>query len=288
LIPYLSIPELRLAFLSYVPGLDRLVGPESPPSLKPFGVLVALGVYLGAAVAVRHARERGLDARKMNEFIAWTVGGGFVGGHVLDALFYHPHDVMRNPLYLFALWNGLSSFGGFTGAIAGSFAWGRRRHEGILHYCDVICSAFPLAWVFGRAGCSVAHDHPGRLSAAWFAVRYPMLPEHMGRFDLGLYECILTIPLAVAFAVLWRRGTRPTGFYIGWMCVLYAPVRFLLDFLREEEGHGVHGVDPRYAGLTPAQWACFALVGLGLYFLKGMRHRRIEPLVRPSGRSSRA
>jgi phosphatidylglycerol:prolipoprotein diacylglycerol transferase len=52
------------------------------------------------------------------------------------------------------------------------------------------------------------------------------------------------------------------------MCVTYAPVRFLLDFLREQEGEGVLGGDPRYGGLTPAQWGCFGLLLLGSYFLR--------------------
>jgi phosphatidylglycerol:prolipoprotein diacylglycerol transferase len=283
LIPYLTFPELRLTFLEWIPGLGRLIDAHDPPSIKPFGLLVAIGVYVGALVGVRHARSRGLDAKKMSDFIFWTVGYGFVGGHVLDAIFYHPHEVARNPLYLFALWNGLSSFGGFVGAMVGGFAWGRHRRESILPYVDVICSVFPLAWVFGRAGCSVVHDHPGRLSSAWFAVRYPLLPEHMGRFDLGLYECLLTIPLAIVFALLWRRGPRAAGFYVGWLCLAYAPIRFLLDFLREREGHGVVGADPRYAGLTPAQWACFALLGVGLYFVMHRGHTDAGPTAAASG-----
>ena len=35
--------------------------------------------------------------------------------------------------------------------------------------------------MFGRMGCSIAHDHPGLESDLWFAVQYP----HGGRFDLG-------------------------------------------------------------------------------------------------------
>jgi len=50
---------------------------------------------------------------------------------------------------------------------------------------DLVASAFPLSWVFGRSGCSLAHDHPGMLSNAWFAVQYP----GGGRFDLGLIGC---------------------------------------------------------------------------------------------------
>ncbi len=31
---------------------------------------------------------------------------------------------------------------------------------------------------------------------------------------------------------------------------------------------GVTGADPRYGGLTPAQWACFGLLAMGIYFLR--------------------
>jgi phosphatidylglycerol:prolipoprotein diacylglycerol transferase len=51
------------------------------------------------------------------------------------------------------------------------------------------------------------------------------------------------------------------------MCTAYAPVRFALDFLRERDGSGLLGADPRYAGLTPAQWASFGLLATGIYFL---------------------
>jgi phosphatidylglycerol---prolipoprotein diacylglyceryl transferase len=264
LIPYIQLPEIPLSFLEHVPLLGQHIDPTKPPSIKPFGTLVALGVYIGSVVATRHAQERRLDEKKMSEFIFWVVAAGFIGGHMLDAVFYHPHRIARDPLYLFALWDGLSSFGGFVGAGLGAVAWRVRRGEEILPYVDVIASAFPLAWVFGRAGCASVHDHPGRLSEAWFAVQYPL----GGRFDLGLYECLLTIPLAIAFAVLWRRDRfRPLGFYTGAMCTAYAPVRFCLDFLREREGSIVGG-DPRYAGLTPAQWASFGLLAMGLYFLR--------------------
>jgi phosphatidylglycerol---prolipoprotein diacylglyceryl transferase len=268
LIPYIEAPELPLSFLKYIPGVSSLIDPAHPPSIKPFGTLVALGVYIGSVVAMRHARQRGLNEKKMSEFIFWVVGLGFVGGHMLDAIFYHPGRLVRDPLYLFMLWEGLSSYGGFIGAMLGALAWRWHRKEPILGFCEVVNSAFPLAWVFGRAGCASVHDHPGKLSDAWFAVRWPVLGGTEGRLDLGLIEMVLTIPLAFAFAVLWqRKPERPLGFYTGIMCVAYAPVRFVIDFLREEERDHLGG-DPRYAGLTPAQWACFGLLAMGIYFLR--------------------
>jgi len=269
LIPFIKVPEIPLSFLEHIPILGDAIDPAHPPSIKPFGTLVALGVYIGAIIATRHAKERGLDLKKMSEYIFWVVGIGFVGGHVFDAIFYHPARVARDPLYLFKLWDGLSSYGGFTGAMIGAFAWRLYRNEKILPYSECINSAFPLAWVFGRAGCATVHDHPGKLSDAWFAVRWPLGEGYIGRYDLGLIEMVLTIPLAVTFLILWhRRPFRPLGFYTGVMCIAYAPVRFILDFFREQEGAGLVGGDPRYGGLTPAQWASMALVVIGIYFLR--------------------
>ncbi|MEJ7734262.1 MAG: prolipoprotein diacylglyceryl transferase family protein [Polyangiaceae bacterium] len=281
MIPYIPGDKLEvpLSFLLHLPFIGDVFDANHPPSIKPFGTLVALGVYIGSMLAMRRAKERGLDAKKMNEFIFWSVGLGFVGGHVLDAVFYHPARVARDPLYLLMLWDGLSSYGGFIGATLGALLWRRSRRESILAYSEVFCSAFPLAWVFGRAGCASVHDHPGRLSDAWFAVRYPASglglgsDGYIGRYDLGLYECLLSIPLAIAIWILWqRRPVRPLGFYIGIVCTAYAPVRFCLDFLREHEQNGVSGGDPRYLGLTPAQWACFGLLALGIYFLNMARN----------------
>jgi phosphatidylglycerol---prolipoprotein diacylglyceryl transferase len=274
LIPFIHLPELPIPFLSFINESD-------PPTIKPFGTLVALGVYIGSIVAVRRAKERGLNLTKMNSFIFWVVGLGFVGGHVLDAIFYTPDRVAADPLYLLKLWAGLSSFGGFIGAVTGALLYKVVKKDDVLPYVDVVCSAFPLAWVFGRAGCATVHDHPGKVSDFFLAVVPPVedavrrtapaapwrnLEAGMGRFDLGLIEMLLTIPLAVTFHLLWRRGPRHFGFYSGWMCVLYAPVRFLLDFLRLDGASGHEG-DPRYGGLTPAQWGCFGLVALGFYVI---------------------
>jgi phosphatidylglycerol:prolipoprotein diacylglycerol transferase len=272
LIPYIEVPELPLSFLLHVPGLGQLFDPAHPPSIKPFGTLVAFGVYLGSVVAMRHGRERGIPDKKLSEFIFFVIGLGFVGGHVLDAIFYHPDTVAKRPLYLFMLWDGLSSYGGFTGSALAAVYWRWRRKERVLPMVEVINSAFPLAWVFGRMGCATVHDHPGHASNAWLAVQWkatapPYLPPGFdGRFDLGLIEMVLAIPLAAAFLILWRRKpVRPLGFYTGWMCAAYAPVRFFLDFLREPDATGG---DVRYGGLTPAQWACFGLLAIGLYFVR--------------------
>ena len=126
---------------------------------------------------------------------------------------------------------------------------------------DAVASGLPFGWMFGRAGCTVVHDHPGIRSDAWFAVAYP----GGSRLDLGLLELVYVIPIAVAFVFL-RRRAWPWGFFVAVLSISYAPGRFLLDFLRLRRAEHDLLPDARYAGLTPAQWACLALgiFGVGL------------------------
>ena len=286
LIPFVKLPEIPLSFLAHIPLVGDWIDAADPPSIKPFGTLVALGVYLGTTQAMRRARERGYDLRLMSDYVFWTVATGFVISHVLDAIFYHPAAVVRNPLYLLKIWDGLSSYGGFIGAVVGSLAWKFYRREKVLGYIDITVSGMPLAWVFGRMGCSVVHDHPGLLSNHWLAVRFPprsMMssvewlywgPPYIGRFDLGFLEMVLTIPLAVAVAWLWRRKIqRPDGYYIAVVCMAYPPVRFLLDFLRVGPESAITGADPRYGGLTPAQWASILLFATAVLVFRHMRNK---------------
>ncbi len=261
------IPFIELGEIPIIPALSITDSfPPVPISVKPFGTLVALGAYIGSYLAVRQARRVGLDPKAMISFVFWIACGGFLLGHALDTIFYYPGKVLTDPLSLIRLWEGLSSFGGFAGAIVGMLLWRWRYGIRALPYSDVVASSFPVAWVFGRAGCTLAHDHPGMRSDLWIAVQYP----DGGRFDLGLYEMLLTLPIAAAFLVL-RRKPRPWGFYLGVMLLAYTPGRFALDFLRSREPVAlteyVASNDPRYAGLTPAQWASFLLLAAGAWIL---------------------
>jgi phosphatidylglycerol:prolipoprotein diacylglycerol transferase len=266
LIPYLSLPELPI-----VPPLDLpVLGHLDAISIKPFGTLVATGVYIGWALTMRQAKRHAMNAEVMNSFIVHVVACGFFFGHVFDVILYHPDKITHAPTPLDALaellfvWRSLSSFGGFMGALLGLILWKiRYKIRDTVAWADLVASAFPLAWVFGRTGCSVAHDHPGMRSDVWFAVQYP----GGGRFDLGLYEMLFTVPLALTFLVMMRRP-RPFGMYLGLMCMAYAPTRFALDFVRAQD---VRDADPRHLGLTPAQWLCSGLMAAGIaMFFRGM------------------
>ncbi|HEY3356733.1 MAG TPA: prolipoprotein diacylglyceryl transferase family protein [Polyangia bacterium] len=261
MLPYIQIPDI----------------PLGPITLHPFGILVATAVLLGYWLARRRTKKVGLDDLVLTAAVNWGLLGGFAMAHIFEVLAYHPEDLRQDPLVILKFWAGLSSFGGFIGGALVAIVVLAIKRAAILRYIDALSWAFAPAWIFGRLGCTVAHDHPGRLTNFVLAVRYPDGP----RFDLGLYE----VPVAILItAVLWLLGRRERapGTLVGTMAVLYGLARFGLDFLRATD---LRYNDPRYFGLTPAQYGCLALVALGSVLLARAALHRPAPAATQPGES---
>ena len=244
-----------------------------------FGVLVALGVLIGDRVVVAQGRRRGLDENDVKYLNARIVIFGFIVAHLVSVIFYYPERIREDWRVLYNPFAGLSSFGGFLGAFLAFLYFTKRAGVDRLRYADSVGLGLAVGWIFGRTGCFTAHDHPGRrVSASFFlSVAYPGGP----RIDLGLYELLFTIVMtAILFA--YNRKPRAPGKMIALAALMYAPARFLLDFLRETEvSSAVPRPDVRHLGLTPAQWACLATVALGVYLWRRPPPAPAEPPAPP-------
>jgi phosphatidylglycerol:prolipoprotein diacylglycerol transferase len=232
--------------------------------LQPFGLLVAIGILLGSRVAEWRGEKTGVPRYMVADFLVYTTVIGLILCYFLNALFYKPEDllaILHDPTQLWKKYLGLSSFGGFFGGTAAALWYRHKKKISLLVMGDIWCFALPFAWAICRSGCFSVHDHPGVPTDFFLAVdNYN--GEGIPRHDLGLYEILWA--LAVAPLFLWlARKPRPRGFFMAVLPMIYAPVRFMLDFLRETPEHGG---DVRYFGLTPGQYASVVvlLAGIGV------------------------
>ena len=85
------------------------------------------------------------------------------------------------------VWTSLSSYGGFFGAVIGGFYWRWKRELPLFPVLDQIAFGLPLGWFFGRLGCFVVHDHPGKVTDFFLAVDELPVPRRATapRHDLG-------------------------------------------------------------------------------------------------------
>ena len=252
MIPYVTLPPLFIGNLA----------------IQPFALLVSLGVLTAHFLLVARAKRMGLPGGWASEMSLTMVAAGFAGA-IFFKLLYRPELLAA---VLMGAWGdvrlpGISSFGGLFGALAGGFVYLLARRVSApdrLRYFDAVGFAFPFGFVFGRAGCSITHDHPGlRSDTGWLTVAYP----GGARWDLGLLELLFL--LAVCGAFLWLdRVPRPRGFHVSAMLTVYGLFRIALDRLH---------IDPvRYAGFSVDQWAGSSAVAIGCFFR--WRARAVRPL----------
>jgi phosphatidylglycerol:prolipoprotein diacylglycerol transferase len=271
--------------------------------IQSFGMIVAAGVLIGAALLRRYAEWHGVSDEHIRGLTGWITITGFIGAHVFDVIAYQWHDLQQDPLLFVEVWKGISSYGGFLGGAAGFFfyVWWKRLPARLM--ADIGIVGLLPAFSIGRIGCTVVSDHigaavdanhwyaaiamdyPRSLNLAHLAEHYPGTSEYIRAWNLGLVEFLYLVPVNIF--ILWlafRTKKRPNaGLLIVIAGVLYAPVRFFLDFLRPEE------TDPRYFGLTFAQWASFLFFGAAVWLaMKIIKNGKpAEPVTTTSGEAQR-
>lgn len=254
-IPYFVPPALELG----------------PLSIQPFGVLVAIGVLIGASVCTRESVKRKLDPQILADFAMWGVVVGVVVGHWVHLFAYHPEELSKSPFQIFKVWDGLSSMGGLLGGILAAVVFFRVKGASFRAYADPLALAVSLAWGIARIGCFFAHDHPGSRTDFFLAVDFPGGPRH----DLGLYDSLALLSMYLVLRTLASKGLMKDRL-LPLLALMYGTSRFLFDFLRATD---LQYVDARYLGLTPAQYACMGLWAYGLYEL--WHYKKYGPPPRP-------
>jgi len=219
--------------------------------IQPFGILVALGILVGSrspSGEQRRPREAAAHLRLPRIHDGLRFSRRLSAQQARVRLGRVRGDVHEPSLILHR----------YMGSRRSWVSWRRRRRvlvstsqRRVDHGDgDLFCFAFPFAWFFGRMGCFTVHDHPGLVSHFFLAVdnyNEQGLPRH----DLGFYE-VLWSAAAISLNLWLGKSARPRGFFMAFIPIFYAPVRFFLDGLREIP---LHGGDVRYYGFTPASTA---------------------------------
>lgn len=269
--------ELRVYNLE-VPGIGTL-------PIDPWATLVCIGFVVGLEMARWRGIKLGLDVRDIVDGAVFIVLSGFLWAHIITVLFYFPERLQKDGIMsLLRVWEGFSSTGGFLGAVIGAWLfYGYVRPRPALRHADVIAFGFPFGWFFGRLGCGVVHDHIGAVTRFPLAMDFDhgFGPWKAGaayaegiRHELGLYEAAFMLPIMALF-LYWGKKDRVPGFFLAWFGVLYAPIRFLFEFLRNTDlvGHQ----DARYLGLTPAHYGMLLMFAVALAFLISIHRKPAQP-----------
>lgn len=262
-IPYTTFPSISLG----------------PIELRSFGLLVAVGVLVGAWLAARYAEQYGIARDATYGLAMRMVLVGVIGSRITWVASHL--DDLDSPLDAFAVWEGGLQFsGGFVFAVIAGFPiyrhWNRLTRW---HSLDGYAYGLTIGLAIGRIACYSVGEHFGRLTSFPLAVRYEggdvrestlgdiPLREGMVFHNTALYELLyLLLLFGVLSWLLYVRKPRPgPGTAMGIFCAWYGVCRFASDSLRVN--------DERVLGLTGAQYLSLVLVGVSVWILVRVRPR---------------
>jgi len=262
-----------LAALSYDPIVYLVIGPLR---LSPHGLGIAIGFMLGARVMIPAAEKKGVTADDVSTLLMRAAIGAIIGARIAYVA-NHFSDYTDDLIGIFRIWEGgISLLGGFTGAILAAIPEMRRRRLSFWRVMDAAAPGMAVGVIIGRVGDLVVADHLGKVTD--FALGYRCPPAGVKTavdciagpggivHQPALYDLILTTVLLVVLLRL-RRRDRWDGFIICVFGALYGLNRFIEDWFRIDETHGL--------GLTGSQWtAVAAMLVCGGWLAVGRRTPR--------------
>ena len=268
-----------------------LVFQLGPFALRWYGLLIALAVLAGLALATRLGNARGIEPALIADLLPLLVLGAVIGARIYYvALEWRQYAA--NPIEALAIWRGgIAIHGALIGGVLTTILYCRWRRQPFWPLLDVLVPAVALGQAIGRWGnffnseaFGVPTDLPWKLRIP-AANRPPEFLEQLYFHPTFLYESLWNVGVCVLLLVLFRQASRgqiqlPAGALSCVYLMAYSSGRVWIEGLR---------IDPLClfaeppfceGGLRMAQLVSLLLIvlgGLGLWWLLGQRRALPDP-----------
>ena len=247
-------------------------------AVNTYGVFLALA-FLGAIfITVRLAARDGLPKERIYDLCLWLLISSLVGSKIL--MFFTEPEYREHPLRLFSLdflRSGGVFYGGLLGAMITGYVLMRRWKLPWWKTADACAPGIALGNVLGRQGCFSAGCCWGKPTSLPWGVRFTEaghevtgVPIDLKLHPTQLYESFAM--LIAFFFLLWlHRRKKFSGEVILAYALIYATVRFLIEFVRDDPRGDILGLTT-LTGLSTSQLIGI-FVGIGALVLFIIRWR---------------
>jgi phosphatidylglycerol:prolipoprotein diacylglycerol transferase len=245
-----------------------------------YGTMLFLAFLGSMNLAAWRARREKLDPELIYDLALWVFVGGLVGARLFYVIQYWG-DRIRSFADIFKIWEGgIVLYGSIMGGTAAFFLYRALRPFPLRPLLDVVAPSLALGIALGRLGCFLNGCCYGDLceEIPW-AVSFPRysppwsdqfarglidrntpwsLPVHPTQLYSAIDGMVLLLLLSAYFPIRRRDGE-----VMALLMVTYPITRFLIEYLRSDEGVFV-------LGLTISQTISIFVFLAGLLFWFGL------------------
>jgi phosphatidylglycerol:prolipoprotein diacylglycerol transferase len=218
--------------------------------INTYGVMLALGMLLALFVASRLGVRDGLPRDRIYDLGLWTLIGGLIGSKIL-MYFVEPNVEIFS---LDFLRSGGVYYGGFIGGFVTLCVLIRFYKLSFWKVADAFVPGLALGQAFGRQGCFAAGCCWGKPTDSIFGVQFseqaheftgvPIYSEDGGALHLHPTQLYESFAMLAVFGILvyLHRHKKFDGQVLIAYGIIYAVIRFLIEFLRDDPRNGLYGL----------------------------------------------
>ncbi|MBQ5340720.1 MAG: prolipoprotein diacylglyceryl transferase [Oscillospiraceae bacterium] len=144
---HVSFPGLGLEF-----DINRVAFTVGGFEIYWYGILIALGMFIGVILGQKNAKRFGIDEDKLYDVIIWGAIGAILGGRTFYVLFADDYEVKNIWQFLNLREGGTAFYGILTGALLTSFIVCKINKTRYLCLLDNLALGFLVGQDIGRWG----------------------------------------------------------------------------------------------------------------------------------------
>lgn len=254
--------------------------------IRYYGLMYLLAFATVYLLVIYRLNHENLEFSKelIQTYFIWAILGVLIGGRLGYVIFYDWHYFAAHPLQIVLPFDfkdgfhytgisGMSYHGGVLGVLAGTLIFCKIYKINFWHLADLLSSAIPLGYTFGRIGNFINGELYGRVTTAPWGMYFPLDPTHQLRHPSQLYEALFEG--IFLFCLLWslRKKGSFDGFLFSLYIIGYGTVRFITEFFRQPDPQLGFVLGP----FTMGQVLCFGMIlaGAGILLIK-ISEERLE------------
>ena len=224
------------------PSIDPVIFSLFFIDIRWYSLAYIFGLVFGLLVIRYLNKVKGnlVTNAQLDSFFIWIFLGIILGGRIGYVIFYQIDLFIKNPIYVFEIWNGGMSFhGGLLGVITATYLFSRLNKIKFFYLTDLVAVVAPIGLFLGRIANFINSELIGKPTEFFISVIYPTI-DNLKRHPSQLYEAffegvILFLILLIHF--YRTKHLKNFGSISALFLIFYSLFRFLIEYLREPDTH---------------------------------------------------